>query len=51
MIASLQNLSFAKYEDNVGVLHRSQTVSNDEHGPTFSGSLKRSLDKLLAFRI
>ena len=51
MITRLQYLALPKHEYNVGVLHRSQPVSNDNHGPALAGSLKRSLDQLLTLRI
>lgn len=51
MIALLEQLSVTKDKDDICILHGSETVSNDNHGPALSGALKRSLDKFLALRI
>jgi hypothetical protein len=51
MITSLQDFAFAKHKDNVRVLHRGQTMGNDEHGPALAGPLKCCLNQLLTLRI
>lgn len=51
MASLLKQLALTQNENDIRILHRSQSMSNHNHCATLSGSFKRSLDELLALGI
>lgn len=51
MVSFLQHPSIPKHEDNIRILHSSQPMRNNHHGPIPSILLKHSLNSLLRLSI